>query len=300
VCQILGLKTLGALHSIAALSLKPDAVVGRRGSTILDFALGRGFMPIAAQRFGFCRHSMRELWRYDWHEYPVDRLAFSTHWYTATDVIIILFRDINVVGQLPASVRLAGMKGSAIAEERNASDLRSVLNPPNRILNFVHVADEPADVIRELGICLDEESRRQILLDAKENFEIGADKQVSTLLHSLEIAYAEHDLDAIKSLARLEMSSALSADAAAYLRSTINEGRRLSWSHLCHLINPHNAIVDRWDFICLASVLIPFERIVLPLLPKVDEKLWSIQHQNLKSSTTSTRLNAADQNVPFE
>lgn len=52
----------------------------------------------------------------------------------------------------PLSVRLTEQKGAAKETLRSKYHLRSILKPLNIILNYVHTADEPADVIREIGI----------------------------------------------------------------------------------------------------------------------------------------------------
>src|SRR5205085_200920 len=84
--EIFGANLPNVLGSIALLNLKPDAVVGRRMRNILNFLVDHQFRPLAAVPIQFTRHSMRELWRYDWNVYPVERLAFSTIWYTATEI----------------------------------------------------------------------------------------------------------------------------------------------------------------------------------------------------------------------
>jgi len=105
--EIFGATLPNVLGSIALLNLKPDAVVGRRMRNILNFLVDHQFLPIAAVPIQFTRHSMRELWRYDWNVYPVERLAFSTVWYTATEILLFVVQDLRAVDSLAAARRLS-------------------------------------------------------------------------------------------------------------------------------------------------------------------------------------------------
>jgi Nucleoside diphosphate kinase len=258
--RVFGSRAAGVLQSIAVMNVKPDAVVGRRMRDVLHFAVRHGFLPIGAAPLQLTRHSMRELWRYDWCVYPVDRLAFSTLWYTASEVLLYIFQDLaHDAGHPAASLRLSGMKGDAIAERRRAGDLRTLLRPPNRVLNFVHVADEPADVVRELGIFFDRTELRALIGDIAAN--LGTDRRsaVECWIDRLEARYAEHDLDVVLSIGRLEASELLTSASACRLRALIGAGEKLAWDELCALLDP-TAGVDRWDFLCVASSVIHYER----------------------------------------
>jgi len=263
------------LRGVAMLSVKPDAVVGRRMTVILEFLEKNEFVPIAVARLGLTRHSMREVWRYDWHVYPVDRLAFTTIWYTACDVLMFLLRDRQPNPLVPASVRLSQMKGHAIAERRKADDLRSVLRPPNRILNFVHVAEEPVDVVREIGIFTDGADRKRLLQAVRANY--GADRRQESedAIARLESGIPAHDLDISLSLKRLEASAVITQAVGDHIRDLVAGGTKLGWTSICGMIDPDDVRVGRWDFICVASNLLRYERPVeAELLPPVSVARW--------------------------
>ena len=264
------------LRSLAVLTMKPDAVVGRRMTRILDYTADQGFVPIAVAPLHLTRHSIRELWRYDWHVYPVTRLVFSTHWYTSTETLIFVLQEVGQQQRfLPASVRLSSLKGSALPDERKRGDLRTMLDPPNRILNFVHVTDEPADIVRELGIFLDLRERRALLKQIKQHWGKNRRETAAREIARLEALHPEHDLDFMASLGRLEACSAVTHAAAEHARKLFHHGDKVGWDDLCSIVDPSAA--DRWDFICVASNLIVYEREASPgvLSADVVANRWS-------------------------
>lgn len=275
MAQVFGARVTGTLGSIAVLNVKPDAVVGRRMTSILKFVVNSGFLPVAVAPLRLTRHSMRELWRYDWHVYPVDRLAFSTVWYTSTEILVFVLQDLRPQGFVPASVRLSQLKGSAVPEKRTPTNLRTVLRPPNRILNFVHVAEEPADIVRELGIFFDRPERISLLTQIEENAGVNRCDAVLEDIARLEARYPEHDLDLDSSLLRLEKSPHVTSATLAHIRKLLGTGAQLSWDELCSILDPATKNIDRWDFICVASNLLRIEREVFShILPNVDINKW--------------------------
>jgi hypothetical protein len=249
------------LASLAIMNFKPDGVVGRRMRAGLEFVLAHGFVPLAARRMPLTRHSARELWRHNWNFYTTDRLAMSTLLYTGADALLLLLRG-PAGDPVPASVRLSGLKGSADPAKRRPGQLRTVLDPPNSIINFVHVADEPADLVRELAIFCDRADRRALLAGAADGAADGADATAAALaeIDVLEAAYAEHDFDPTRSIDRLRESGALAAAGAERLHQAVRRGERLPWEELAGLVSPADPRADVWDFISVCTVVLHQER----------------------------------------
>jgi hypothetical protein len=264
------------LASVALLCAKPDAVVGRRLARMLAYAMSRGFAPFGAAEFELTRHSMREVWRHDWHVYPADRLPYCTTWYTSTATLAFLLRDERPEQGLPASVRLAHLKGNAIAAKRKPGELRSKLHPPNSVLNFVHVPDEPADIVRELGILWDRRERFAMLRRIRDGRMNDGTHEAADAITRLERRYPAHDLDFEASLSRMVASGALPAEEGERLRECARQRVTLSWDELCALADPEGSGVDRWDFISVASELIPLERPgTSGLIPGTSPQAWT-------------------------
>ncbi|MEJ1962180.1 MAG: hypothetical protein WDO56_11810 [Gammaproteobacteria bacterium] len=251
-------------RELALLSVKPDAVVGRRLHGVLQYLTDHDFVSVSVAPTSLCRHSMREIWRYDWQPYPTDRLEFSTCWYVSAQILVFLCRDRSAGLALPAAARLSELKGSFLPQQRSVSSMRSVLRPPNRVLNFVHVSDEPADVVRELGIYFDPATRRRLLSDVHVNWEHDCRGQVLVEIQRLESVFPAHDLDVDRSLARIAKVSTTHSAGAEAIRAYIKTQRHLSWAELCSILDPADARVDRWDFICIASHVIWLERDITP------------------------------------
>lgn len=280
--QIFGARALDMLDSIAILCAKPDAVVGRRLGPMLEYALEHGFVPVAIAPCQYTRHSMREIWRYDWHAYPVDRLAFSSVLYNACDCLLFALQDVRREKGVPASVRLSDLKGGALAHQRRPGDMRSVLAPPGRFLNFVHIPDEPADIVRELGIFFDIGQRRTLLEDIMRHLGQDRRQQAFAAVRRLEGQVTAHDLDVRQAFARIRALPGARAESMNQLAHALESGINLNWEDLCTLVPPDAADLARWDFICLASALIAPEREVSrPLMPAAGKPHWSAQPRSL-------------------
>jgi hypothetical protein len=240
---------------LALLSFKPEAVPGRRMIPTLEFVLANGLVPVAVAEVAYTRHSMRELWRYDWDIHPVDRLMLATTMHTSGPTLLWLLRDVETTDYVPTTVRLRGLRGAAAEHERRPGELRTMLAPPNRIVNFVHVADEPADLVRELGIFLGRAERRAILHHVKAGWP-GDDRDAARdAVRRLEQKMESHDFDFEQSVHRLAASGALGADDVARLRHGTSEP--LSWEDLCTIVDPVDPEVSVWDFISVACEVLP-------------------------------------------
>lgn len=267
------------LQRAALLMLKPDAVASRRIEAILDFAAAHDFEPVWASPVRLDRHSIRELWRYDWHVYPVDRLRFCDFWYPAAPVLVFALRDTTPHLTRSASERLSELKGSSLPGDRPAGSLRSVLRSPNQVLNFVHVADEPMDLIREAGILLDRPERLNFLAS------FGSSKPPETheIRGAITSIYAEtppHDLEFEGGIGRLVHHGALSRTDAARLRTAVLSRNAIGWDEIRRMIEMPADQLLIWDIIAVASALIPLERTEPPAFSWTDSKQTAYSGQS--------------------
>ncbi|TXH76037.1 MAG: hypothetical protein E6Q88_02915 [Lysobacteraceae bacterium] len=250
-----------ALTPVTLLCAKPDAVVGRRLRPMLDYAVEHGFAPIGVAESRLGRHSMRDIWRYDWHVYTADRLRFSTIWYTSAPMLVFALEDLCPEPGIPASVRLTSLKGHALASRRGPDEMRSRLAPPNTVLNFVHVTDEPADVVREAGILFESDERIALLRSLGERR--GGAQAHAEAVAAIEDLYARHsahDLDAVASLRRLRAAGMVDEAGFDRIARCLDLGGSMSWNALISTLSAEVIAERRWDFISLASAVIPRER----------------------------------------
>lgn len=253
-----GSAAAAALGPLGLLSFKCDGMAARRADRTLRYLADQGFSILGSSRIRHNRHSMRELWRYNWHVYTTDRLALMTLMHSVTESLLLIVRDDRYDPRVPGSVRLADLKGSADPEARGPEHLRTVLDPPNKIINFVHVADEPADIVREVGIFLDRPQRRALLADVRRADAETATRHAFEEVARLEAELPANDFDLDAALKRTESST--TPEAHGRIRSAVGTGTRLTWDELCGLLDPTDPAVDTWDFVRIATEVLDADR----------------------------------------
>jgi hypothetical protein len=281
-----GARTTEILSSLGLLTFKPDAIVGRRMRQTIDYLAEQGFEIVGVRDVEFSRLASRELWRYNWNFATLDRIHLSTRMYGATNTLLLIVRDLRCTGHVPGAVRLSALKGSAAAEKRAPHHLRTRLRSPHRLINFVHVADEPADIVRELAILLDTDGRHALL----ELLAAPADCTADALdaIDRLERGYPEHDLDFDASLARRTTACALRPEQVRALQDAANRGRKLRWDKLSAVLPPTAEPIGLWDFICIGCWTLADEREGHPdLLPSVSPEDWAGAEVELTASAAS-------------
>ena len=243
------------LQRITFLLFKPEAVKRRCLARTLDFMRAAGFTPVALRVFTINRNMAHQVWRYQWNIASVDRLELCTLIAEETQSMLVVFRDDAPEPGLPAAVRLWGLKGSSKARHLESHLLRAVLGLSNRMLGFVHCSDEPADVLREMGIFLAADERLALAREVAAWRDGGISDRLDDAVLRLEQAYRAHSVDAAEVRARL--ASRPGPPALRALLADIEQGRRrpLSWIRAGF---PDLASDDdvRWDFIVLAAELI--------------------------------------------
>jgi len=251
--SLFGSGAIDIVSRAALMSFKPEAIVGRRMGQALEIILAQRFVPVAFGSSTVSRHLIRELWRYDWTVFPIDRLVLSTFWYTSTEMPFLLFRDPEALPAAVAARRLSRLKGAYKNGQYSRGSLRQMLDSPNRMLNFVHIADEPADVVRELGIAFARNERLAVL--KKLAMQADSSGPMLEYFDNLYARYPAHDLRFDRSLQRLCDSGRLLPRDADYLRCLAANDRCIGWDELVEMTEPDIAW-QRWDFICVASRVI--------------------------------------------
>lgn len=262
--EVLGDDTLRVLHRYSIIVFKPDAVVGRRIHKALDFLIRRGFVPVHAMRKRFDRLSLREDWRYQLNQLTIDRMRLNTILADMGDALFVVLRDDDPDRSVPASVRLQMMKGPSFPDRQTPDHLRHVLGSWSRLLKFVHTPDEPADIVREIGIFLPSEQRRELwaLMRESDNRD-GA--VVAKMVEEIYADTPENQLDLAVSIERIfsRLQERLSAsdevrDYYRRLKETIElceKGNFLDWRALERELMRHGIPVD-WDYIVLGAAFI--------------------------------------------
>lgn len=216
------------LHETALMVIKPEAVVKRAVEAILDAARHAGFDLSGVTTHQFTRHSLREMWRYQINQASSDRLTVIDRLLPHCPSLVLLLRRRRPDKGVPASWQLTRQKGPSNPGRRQPADLRHVVGAGPTILNYMHIADEQADVIRELAVLTERIPRQELLRQSTD----VATLTVGVLTQHLYDITDPHDLDLDFSLERLHVKSGAAATAAS-LRALHDPGTAEHlWDHI--------------------------------------------------------------------
>ncbi|MES2937893.1 MAG: hypothetical protein V4864_09430 [Pseudomonadota bacterium] len=155
-----GAEVFDMLERVALILFKPEALATSRDLAV-PAILGEFDMAVAATAL-VCYDSrlLQSIWHYNISVATIDRLVIQTRY--ACPSRSYLLAVVGRRGQVPVSVRLKRLKGSASSAPASAT-LRGRLGSPNGLLNFLHTSEEPADFVRELAISLPWAERQRVL-----------------------------------------------------------------------------------------------------------------------------------------
>jgi hypothetical protein len=266
---------LSVLHRRALAILRPDAFAFRRAHRIVEFLRAHDLVPIAWRPFRFSWHQVLDLWRYQLTKATDDRLGLGCELLTGEPSVLVLLAERRPAGGIPASVRLWSLKGAFDAQGRGRGTLRDALAVPHRMFGFLHTADEPIDLIREVGVLLSPSRRLEVLRRAE-----GARDRSPGLARFIAGRYARVPplewMTAPEALGWLRARRGRGETAAADLCDRIEERlgggpapRPLSFGSfypaLRDLRGP-GASQDRWVLYMLAAHVLPLDRPGVPAI----------------------------------
>lgn len=245
---------VGWSYQFGLLVLRPDAFVGRRAEAILDWLDRHRFSIVHAEPIRFDRHSIRALWRYQWNVATPERKALQEEVLTSGDSLLLIVGS-TVSTHVPATVRLTDMKGPADPKDRQPTHLRHNLGSPSIIWSFLHTADEPADVIRELGIHFEAAARRRLLDHLAQPGDRRSDAR--THVARMQRATVSHQLTAtsvidglagrLRGLWEQPATAPCEAEIAALIEDYRAGRSSRSWSRLPELAREAGVALTKWD-----------------------------------------------------
>ncbi|MEU9126691.1 nucleoside-diphosphate kinase [Kitasatospora sp. NPDC048540] len=277
-----GLRSFSALtdltrsHEFTFVVLKPDAVAGRRCELILEILRSQGWLPAAATTIRFDPLLTRELWRYQFNAASAQRIAVVDHLLGSGPALLVLLHDTRRPAGMPASVRLTAAKGSADPEAARGTDLRSRIGRVNGLFNFIHTADDPADVIRELQLFSYQAGWDWCARALREPGQVADGwsperDPAYALLAQVHAAVPAHDLDLTAALRRLRGGGGRWAELAQ------RAGTREQVGQWLDALGPDRlpAGPARWDVLTVVTGWIDCnERGVAPLLSTPSAAAW--------------------------
>lgn len=252
-----GENAVNVVHRLALLLIKPDGLAAGKAGVIVDFVAENGFDLVAYEAIEFGPHHWRDLWRYQLNTATLDRLAVNDIVLHGRAVCLLLRHPALAT---PATVRLSGLKGPSDVSQQTPGCLRRILRQPNRVLSLLHVADEPADLVRELTLLLDCRVRRTLweraVTGATSSFEQLRHDIASSLHRPMEPGPA---LDRVEASLRVAREGAARDQALAAL-SEMRAGSKIDWRRFVRALEVAGACCERWDLAVLGSTFIDYDR----------------------------------------
>ncbi len=281
--DVLGERLGSALHQVAVVLIRPDALAAGRVGPTLDLLAQTGYRPVHAVRTSVGRLACRVLWRYQLNASTLDRLAIGDVLAGACDWVVALVRSEDAAA-IPASVRLSASKGPAVAHRRKASDLRTQLGSPNPVVTFVHIPDEPADIVRDVGVLLDRPARLALYRSLANASAPDVGEQLRSLAWRIRRRTQPLDLNIAAVMAR--SLRAVEAPRPPAQRSfallarkqllAAREGAPLAWRTLVGNLERAAVALPPWDLVMLGGA---FSTLMRPDKRKLIEgaapQLWS-------------------------
>ena len=229
------------------LFLKPDAIVARAVEPTLDWLHDNDFRVVDARRIVTGRHLVRALWYFQWNIASPQRRRLADILLAVSDSLLLIVAD--DARELPTTVRLTERKGPTAPAQRAPGELRHLLGGSTYLLNLVHSTDEPADVIRELGIYLGTDERAEAISRARE----GSDRSTAAAAIAAEL-YAttparSFDTEAAK--------LAILARAGAELSGLDVDSPAAAWAEAIETLWRKETSADPWDILVVGATVLP-------------------------------------------
>jgi Nucleoside diphosphate kinase len=266
---VVGERSRELLHLHGMVLFKPDGIVGGVLDKALEILRNLHFEPVGGAIVQLDRHMTRWLWLYRFNSASIERVWLHDRINCAGPSLLVVLRDeLAIPGHsIPAAVRLTDCKGPSRPERRRPDQLRTRLGVDDRLLNFVHTSDEPADVVRELGILLTPQERRLLLrrVMARESWEewfathrTALEAEPRSFDPAVTISNLERTAKEMQLAARSESARRLWAGIARSAAAATADDETAT-AELWRLIKPVADNVDAWDVVCLGAREIQFD-----------------------------------------
>ncbi|MFV0458595.1 MAG: hypothetical protein ACK5MT_07500 [Actinomycetales bacterium] len=249
------------LRRHAFLLIQPDCTARRKAGRCLDFVEQRGFRPVHTVRVRLDDWMVERLWSFGSASWTTDSNTICDLVCGYSDSLLVVLRDDAPEPDLPASVRLTRLKGSAQPDRRSAEHLRTVIGADGPLVVLIHTSDEPLDMIREAAILCP--SSPEELYSAMTRPSNDGRKQLLGLIEELNRESPGHDLDPDAAATRLRDAVVAAADqpgshaVAQQLLAALSAARSgtafLDWQPFVDGLRRLGLDPEGWDPIVIGS-----------------------------------------------
>ncbi|UZI32380.1 nucleoside-diphosphate kinase [Streptomyces sp. VB1] len=246
----------------ALLLLKPDATVRGKLTAAIDWLLRRGWRVRASAPLRFNRWTVRGMWGYQWKSADRGRRDMADLYMTAADsLLLVLAAPSNAAADQWACNLLTRSKGTFDVATCPPGTLRHYLGSLNRQMNLVHTADEPADLLRELGVCLEPQTRREVFTALIEGRDGAAQAQATASRLQRDSQPVDLSLAACLETIRADLEDGSAPEPYRQrLRALIEQiaiDRSRDWQGVVNLAALAGLHLTNWQIVTLGTWLLP-------------------------------------------
>ncbi len=271
------------LWRMGSVLFKPDSILTRNATEGLRL-LNENHASVRAIRIlHFEPGLVRQFWQYSLGRLSDERIGVLGSLMMQTPSVYVLASIPESKDRIPGALQLTELKGDALPAKRKAHQLRCAMGPPQSVLfNFVHTADEPADVIRELGLLFSGANLRNLLLEAR----VGCDDALAhaTITRVMEACPSSTlDLQTAVNHVRSSLSETGETSAAGVTMSAalaalddVASGVRGSWSKAEALLALLGVTASELDCMIISGWDAPGQRHTRSeAFPSCEKRHWS-------------------------
>lgn len=244
-------------HRHGLLFLKPDAIAARAVEPTVEWLQANSFRIVSARKVVADRHLVRALWYFQWNIASPERRRLAELLVDISSALLLVVTD--TADEVPTSVRLTDRKGPTAPSKRRPGELRHLLGGSSYLLNMVHTADEPADVLRELGVYLTESDRAAVIAESVRGADrsgdarhLGSEIYTDCPSRSFDRAHAEAVLREQLRDANLPAAVRDSVDGVQ-VATTSDAG----WAAVILACWQHGVRLDPWATLVVGSAVLP-------------------------------------------
>lgn len=142
------------LKSHCLVILKPECLLTNKVDKAIDILREYGFEPVYIKIKTLSQQQVFSLWKYGWENASTARILMNYIVMSYSPCAILLLKNHGDILEDPC-VFLNSKKGSSFPIESDHTSIRYKLGAVNNFLNYIHVSDSFADMIREMAILFD-------------------------------------------------------------------------------------------------------------------------------------------------
>jgi hypothetical protein len=238
-------------HNVAPVIFRPDSIVSRHCFNVLEKILAHGYIPIYAAPYEYCRFKVRECWKYQLNIASRDRIDVMDLILKGFPSLYVVFFKDFLYEEVSATSYLSQRKGPSLPADRKVDHLRySVESAQVSVLTYIHVSDEPIDIIREMGAFFCRDQRIEIIesIDNPTPLKIEHDLQV------LADLYKTHTLKYEDVLRKAESNFLVHGKENELMIAFQKlEKKEISWRDMKIIMEENHPIFNYWDIVSVCA-----------------------------------------------